>query len=156
MWHRLRRVLSGKSARTALDPDRPDLVVVAESFDPSESCSSVLERAAKVDPQWQEKDPAVLRHHLSFSEIPAEAVEIAALDGYSIATSRPVPSPVRAHINSCDQHVVLQRVQVLSALSCAQEAARMASLTSRLGGTCYGWDALQPPLGAAQRARFGY
>jgi hypothetical protein len=66
-----------------LDPDRPDLVVVAAGFDDAEASSAALERAASLIPRWIPSIQVVLRHHLL---LPAgqvdDAVAVAAQDGY--------------------------------------------------------------------------
>jgi hypothetical protein len=125
-----------------LDPGRTDLVVVVSSFDDAESCSGALERGAATAPHWVDTAEAVLRHHL---ELPAEAVdravELAGQDGYTKAD--PVHIPAGGHTG-----LVLQRVQILDAMHCAQEKSRMAGLAQRLGGTATGWDALQPDSAA--------
>ncbi|AEF39734.1 hypothetical protein [Hoyosella subflava] len=149
MWQwmrsaRLRNWLTARRTTEELEPGRADLVVVAEAFNPSESCSGVLARASSTHPVWRATDAAVLRHHLAFRGNAQQAAQIAAIDGYSVAVAAPYLSPSRPAPEDGDELIVLQRVQKLSALSCAQEASRMASLASRLGGQCYGWDALQP------------
>ncbi|KLL96546.1 hypothetical protein NJ76_01670 [Rhodococcus sp. IITR03] len=126
-----------------LDAKRADLVVVVSSFDDAEACSTALERAAEATPAWQAEDEAVLRHHLV---LPADtvdrAVELAGQDGYVVAGTGGGNVPPAAVVEGAP--VILQRVQVLDALHCAQEKSRMASLAQRLGGTALGWDALQP------------
>jgi len=126
-----------------LDAKRADLVVVVSSFDDAEACSTALERAAEATPAWQAEDEAVLRHHLV---LPADtvdrAVELAGQDGYVVAGTGGGNVPPAAVVEGAS--VILQRVQVLDALHCAQEKSRMASLAQRLGGTALGWDALQP------------
>lgn len=123
------RRLFGGSRAAALDPARPDLVVVASSFDDAEACSAALERAERFVPG----DEVVLRHHL---RVPAEHVarvcELAAQDGYAPAES------------GDPGLLLLQRVQVLDALHCSQERSRMAGLAQRHEGAAAGWDALQP------------
>ncbi|MFF3179250.1 hypothetical protein [Rhodococcus pyridinivorans] len=125
-----------------LDANRPDLVVVVSSFDDAEACSTALKRAAEATPVWQAEDEAVLRHHLA---LPADrvdrAAELAGQDGYVVAGTGDGNVPAAAVAGAS---VILQRVQVLDALHCAQEKSRMASLAQRLGGTALGWDALQP------------
>lgn len=119
-----------------LTVDNPDLVVVAEAFDPAEADSAVLSRSHR----WNPARAAVFRHHLV---LPAEeisaAARILAQDGYRL---RRVPDQPES-ADSARVHAV--RVQVLDALHCAQERARMAGLAQRLGGEALGWDALQPP-----------
>ncbi|MCW4355385.1 hypothetical protein ONR57_18950 [Hoyosella sp. YIM 151337] len=141
----LRRLLGlfARGGPAALDPGRSDLVIVAQAGDPLEAAGTVLSRAAIAEPRWREPELAVLRHHMVFpahDDRSGEAASIAALDGYTLARTG-VPS---IEVADGEKHVVLQRVQVLSVLGCAQEASRMASLASRLGGDCRGWDALQP------------
>nr|WP_206037932.1 hypothetical protein [Rhodococcus sp. HNM0569] len=156
----------GRGRRRPLDPTRRDLVVVAESFDDAEACSTVLARAE--DAGWVAAGDALLRHHLV---LPAAAVDaavaLAAQDGYVLgdaagyvlgdaagyvlgdadgdvtgdAAREAAPSAVAPNVRA----VVLQRVQVLDALHCAQEKSRMAGLAQRHGGTARGWDALQVP-----------
>ncbi|MGY2149678.1 hypothetical protein ACW9HM_09420 [Nocardia gipuzkoensis] len=131
LWRRLLR----RDRQTALDPHRADLVVVASGFDDAEACSTALARATGLMPDA----PAVLRHHL---RIPPQHVEtvcaIAAQDGYSPAHQ--VGGPGADALET----VILQRVQLLDALHCAQERSRMAGLAQRHDGTADGWDALQP------------
>ncbi|MGW0251633.1 hypothetical protein ACWDYH_33900 [Nocardia goodfellowii] len=133
LWRRL----FGRGAPAALDPDRPDLVVVAASFDDAEACSAALARATALAPDA----PVVLRHHL---RIPAAQVgrvcEIAAQDGYS-------PAPADPAADSELTTLILRRVQVLDALHCSQERSRMAGLAQRHDGFADGWDALQPSPG---------
>ncbi|MFD4294521.1 hypothetical protein ACFWPA_19050 [Rhodococcus sp. NPDC058505] len=142
------RTLFGRGGTVPLDRDRTDLVVVAASFDDTESCSAALERGAATTPAWVAEDEAVLRHHL---RLPARAVagaaELAAQDGYTVAV-RPVDAPEAA---PGDELVALTlvRTQALDALHCAQEKSRMAGLAQRAGGTAVGWDALQPVGGDA-------
>lgn len=137
-WTRLRNRLFGRRTEP-LDPAGADLVVVVASFDDAEACSTALERGAAGRPAWSAAEEAVLRHHL---EIPVDgvddAVALAGQDGYVVADR--APHPERAGT----VRLVLQRVQVLDALHCAQEKSRMASLAQRLGGDARGWDALQP------------
>lgn len=137
---RIRSIFGGRAE--PLDPARDDLVVVVASFDDAEACSTALERGAGAQPSWTAEDEALLRHHL---ELPAEsverAIELAGQDGYVAALREPIAGSETVSL-------VLQRVQVLDALHCAQEKSRMASLAQRLGGTALGWDALQPPRGA--------
>ncbi|MFI9818479.1 hypothetical protein [Saccharothrix variisporea] len=126
LLRRLRDRLSRKD-EPALEIDSPGLVVVAEAFDIAEADSAVLARS----PDLRTADPAVLRHHLTLPPDQVErARELLAPDGWTL-----VPGEV--------SHAL--RVQVLTALSCAQERSRMASLAQRLGGDWIGWDALQVP-----------
>jgi hypothetical protein len=123
-----------------LDTNRSDLVVVVSSFDDAEACSTVLDRGASSSPQWSPEEEAVLRHHLELpSGAVAEATALAGQDGYAPASSTTV-----AAVPDGRAALVLQRVQILDALHCAQEKSRMVSLAQRLGGTALGWDALQP------------
>ncbi|GAB2970432.1 hypothetical protein GCM10027184_19630 [Saccharothrix stipae] len=109
----------------ALEIDSPGLSVVAEAFDVAEADSAVLARS----PRWRADGPAVLRHHLVLPPDQVErARELLTPDGW-----------VLRH----DGHWQALRVQVLTALACAQQRARMASLAQRLGGDWIGWDALQ-------------
>ncbi len=121
-----------------LDRTRTDLVVVVSGFDDVESCSTALERGAAGDPAWTADADAVLRHHLRLpADAVAQAVDIAAQDGYAPAGD---PEAVE------DTAVILrlERVQILDALHCSQERSRMAGLAQRLGGTALGWEGLQP------------
>ncbi|MBF6340222.1 hypothetical protein IU450_30675 [Nocardia abscessus] len=131
LWRRLLR----RDRPTTLDPDRADLIVVASCFDDAEACSTALARATGLTPDA----PAVLRHHL---RIPPQHVDtvcaIAAQDGYSPAPQ--VGGPAADALET----VILQRMQLLDALHCAQERSRMAGLAQRHDGTADGWDALQP------------
>jgi hypothetical protein len=144
---RLRGFLT-RRAPERLDASRPDLVLVVESFDDVEACSTALERGAQSAPRWIESDDAVLRHHL---ELPAaeleEALALAGQDGYTAAVP-PAPATAPSESASADKgtrvSLILQRVQRLDAVHCAQEKSRMASLAQRLGGNALGWDALQP------------
>ncbi|MFI9505517.1 hypothetical protein [Nocardia sp. NPDC052566] len=134
----------GRERAAELDRDRTDLVVVAASFDDAEACSAALERATRLVADA----PAVLRHHL---RVPADRIAdvcaIAAQDGYSPAPADAPPAPTdaeRAPMTGPLEKLVLQRVQVLDALHCAQERSRMAGLAQRNDGIADGWDALQP------------
>src|SRR5574340_478549 len=130
--------LFGRGDSGPLDPSREDLVVVVSSFDAVEACSTALERGALGEPPWTAGREAVLRHHLVLPSGAVErAVETAALDGYAAA------GPATA-LGDGRVGLVLQRVQVLDALHCAQERSRMASLAQRLDGSVSGWDGLQP------------
>ncbi|MFD6860165.1 hypothetical protein ACFWCF_22870 [Rhodococcus sp. NPDC060090] len=136
-----------RRAPEPLDATRPDLVIVVESFDDAEACSTALDRGAQSTPRWIESDDAVLRHHL---ELPAagveEALALAGQDGYTVAapqTPASEPSGSAAADGESRVSLILQRVQTLDAMHCAQEKSRMASLAQRLGGNALGWDALQ-------------
>lgn len=136
------RRLFGSRKQTPLDQDRPDLVVVASSFDDAEACSTVLERAAAEDPRWDADSEAVLRHHLRLpASSVAAAVSISAQDGYR---PRDPDGQGPTGEEAPTVELVLQRVQVLDALHCSQERSRMAGLAQRLGGSVDGWDAMQP------------
>ncbi|MBB5890465.1 hypothetical protein [Kutzneria kofuensis] len=101
------------------DLDNPDLNVVAEAFDPAEADSAVLARSPRLRPA----EKAVLRHHLV---LPASSVdrarELLAQDGWELRVVE-AGDPVRLHA---------LRVQLITALSCAQERSRMAGLAQRL------------------------
>jgi hypothetical protein len=143
-WQRWRR----DRPQPALDPSRPDLVVVASSFDDAEAASATLARAGSAPPRWEPSAPAVLRHHLVLpADQVADAVAVAGQDGYTAAGSGP-PTAVPVPDVPDGQMVVLQRVQVLDALHCSQERSRMAGLAQRREGLALGWDALQPDPGA--------
>ncbi|MEV4239391.1 MULTISPECIES: hypothetical protein [unclassified Nocardia] len=135
-WQRL----FGGNEPEPLDPTRSDLVVVAECFDDSEGCSTTLSRATAL----QADAPALLRHHL---RIPPDRIDevcaIAAQDGYAAAPRTEGPHELEA--------LTLQRVQLLDALHCSQERARMVGLAQRHDGVADGWDALQPGSPTAQR-----
>ncbi|MBM7460458.1 hypothetical protein ACIBED_04570 [Rhodococcus coprophilus] len=140
MWDRLCAMVSRR--REPLDRERTDLVVVVSSFDDAEACSTALARGAESEPYWSESEEAVLRHHLSIPPGGVDrAVELAAQDGYTVGAA-PAGTPAGADGHTA---LMLQRVQVLDAMHCAQEKSRMVSLAQRLGGTAHGWDALQPP-----------
>ncbi|MTE14045.1 hypothetical protein [Nocardia aurantiaca] len=126
-WQRL----LGRGGTTKLDPARPDLVVVASSFDDAEACSTALGKAL----DWSADQPVVLRHHLRVPVGQVNAVQvIAAQIGYDTAS-----------VDGADPaNLVLQRVQVLDALHCSQERARIAAVAHRHEGDVLGWDALQP------------
>ncbi|MBB5959883.1 hypothetical protein FHS29_006505 [Saccharothrix tamanrassetensis] len=111
--------------------DSPGLVVVVSAFDVAEADSAALARS----PRWRAAAPAVLRHHLA---LPPDQVERA----------RELLAPDGWQVREGDVTYAL-RVQLLSALSCARERSRMASLAQRLGGDWIGWDALQVPQGSA-------
>lgn len=135
-WQRL----FGANEPEPLDPTRSDLVVVAECFDDSEACSTTLARASAL----KADEPALLRHHL---RIPPDRVDevcaIAAQDGYAAAPRAEGPHDLES--------LILQRVQLLDALHCSQERARMVGLAQRHDGVTDGWDALQPGSATAQR-----
>nr|WP_083883898.1 hypothetical protein [Nocardia higoensis] len=132
---RIWRRLAGHAAEEILDPGRADLVVVAESFDDAEACSTALDRADGLDAAR----PALLRHHL---RVPADRVqrvcEIAAQDGYAPVPGSPTPEGEWMRL-------VLWRAQPVDALRCSQERSRMAGLAQRNDGHADGWDVMQPP-----------
>ncbi|RJQ88098.1 ribonuclease E inhibitor RraB [Amycolatopsis panacis] len=131
-WLRRLRDLAGKRETAGLTPDTPGLRIVARAFDPAVADSAVLGAASG----WTADAPAVLTHHLSLpAGRLAEAAAILAQDGYELREQQPDGDRVLAHA---------VRVQVLDALHCAQERARMAGLAQRLGGDALGWDARQP------------
>nr|WP_174391493.1 hypothetical protein [Nocardia niigatensis] len=132
------RRLLGRGGTTDLDPGRPDLVVVASSFDDAEACSAALGKAL----DWSSDQPVVLRHHLRVPAAQVSAVQvIAAQIGYDTAS-----------VDTADPaNLVLQRVQVLDALHCSQERSRMAGLAQRYEGDVLGWDALQPAGGPGEK-----
>ncbi|MBB4685150.1 hypothetical protein [Amycolatopsis jiangsuensis] len=131
-WLQKLRDLAGKPKTPGLTPDTPDLRVVVAAFDPAVADSDVLESS----PAWVTSAPAVLTHHLSLpAGRIAEAAGILAQDGYELREQGRDGDRVLAHA---------VRVQVLDALHCAQERARMAGLAQRLGGDALGWDARQP------------
>ncbi len=110
---RIRRFLTRRGPEP-LDATRADLVVVVESFDDAEACSTALDRGAHGTPRWTESDDAVLRHHL---ELPAEAVEealvLAGQDGYTAAApAGPVSSLRSSRDGGTRLSLVLQRVQI--------------------------------------------
>ncbi|MDG3013398.1 hypothetical protein [Speluncibacter jeojiensis] len=142
-WRRLLR----RPRPADLDPARSDLEVVVAGFDEVESCAAALERGAAGLPTWREADPAVFRHHLCLPpDRVEEACALAAQDGYAAAVAAsPAAEPVVALPG--EVAVVLQRVQRLDPLHCAQERSRMAGLAQRHDGRLVGWDALQPPAG---------
>jgi hypothetical protein len=141
-WQRFRRA----RPEPDLDPSRADLVVVASSFDDAEAASATLERAGSTSPRWEPSAQAVLRHHLLLPETQvADAVAVAAQDGYRPATSGPPAEQTVTAPHPPDlRPLVLQRVQLLDALHCSQERSRMAGLAQRRDGVAVGWDALQP------------
>ena len=122
--------LFGRRRELPFDLDNPALTVVAESFDPAEADSAVLSRS----PRFRPDRKAVLRHHLV---LPADQVrrafELLAQDGWDLR--------VVEDGDPCRLHAL--RAQIVTALSCAQEKSRMASLAQRLGGDSVGWDCLQ-------------
>ncbi|GAA3578799.1 hypothetical protein GCM10022222_74440 [Amycolatopsis ultiminotia] len=131
-WLQRLRDLAGKRETAGLTPDTPDLRVVVTAFDPAVADSAALADA----PGWTAAAPAVLTHHLSLpADRIAEAAAILAQDGYELREQERDGDRVRVHA---------VRVQVLDALHCAQERARMAGLAQRLGGDALGWDARQP------------
>jgi hypothetical protein len=116
-----------------LSVNAPDLVVVAEAFDPAEADSAVLAGS----PSWIADQQAVLRHHLLLpADRIAEATAICAQDGYLVDEIGEEGGRIAVRAS---------RVQHLDALHCAQERSRMAGLAQRLGGDSLGWDALQVP-----------
>jgi hypothetical protein len=146
-WQRWRRT----RPQPDLDPSRPDLVVVASSFDDAEAASATLARAEATWPRWDPAAQALLRHHLVLpAEQVADAVAVAGQDGYAATEAGPppdVPPDVPSQEVPDGRVVVLARVQVLDALHCSQERSRMAGLAQRREGVALGWDALQPDPG---------
>jgi hypothetical protein len=130
------RSLFGRAEPTPLSVDDPDLVVVAASFDPAEAASTVLTGSTG----WRQEEEAVLRHHLLLpADRAGEAAELIGQDGYDLR------GPLAESDGGARFHAV--RAQVLTALDCARERSRMASLAQRLGGDAPGWDVLQPRPG---------
>jgi hypothetical protein len=131
------RDLLKRNAGPELTPDTPGLSVVAHAFDIAEADSTVLGRSHL----WTADHPAVLRHHLALpGDRVEEAARLLAPDGWEL---RPQTGPETGKPQDRVRLHAL-RVQLLTALSCAQERSRMASLAQRLGGESLGWDALQP------------
>lgn len=117
-------------------------------FDEVESCAAALERGAAEPGGWRADDLAVLRHHLCLPPDRVDAVcAVVAQDGYSPAPDGAPPAPEPVSAVPGEVVLILQRVQVLDALHCAQERSRMAGLAQRHGGRTVGWDALQPRTG---------
>lgn len=143
LWQRLRAMFGAQeSIARPLEPDDPELVVVAESDDETAAASSVLDGS-----QWRAGEPAVLRHIL---EVPdygvAAVVDIASLDGYS-QTEGPDPGLLGGgQAASGAVLVMLSRAQEISAVGLSQERSRMASLGSRHRGRVRGWQVLQRPV----------
>ncbi|GLW91598.1 hypothetical protein [Actinokineospora globicatena] len=127
------RTLFIKGEQPGLAVDAPDLVVVAECFDDTEAASAALTRSSDFIPP----ESAVLRHHLSLPATAlAEAAALVAQDGYVL---REVGADQAGRTV-----VTAARAQVVTALECARERSRMASMATRLGGDALGWDVLQP------------
>ncbi|MFX0572990.1 hypothetical protein [Nocardia nepalensis] len=137
-WQRL----FGRDEPETLDPNRSDLVVVAQCFDDSEACSTTLARASALNPD----QPVLLRHYLRIPpEQVAQVCGIAAQDGYAAAPRTADPAPYEL------ESLILQRVQLLDALHCSQERSRMVGLAQRHDGVADGWDAMQPGSATAHR-----
>ena len=109
--------------------DDGTLPVLVRAADPAVADSAVL---ADVDLPGA----VLLRHHLTVRDAEALGTVIALLaqDGYAVTLVDPGP-PVQLRA---------WRVQVLTALSAAQERSRMAGLVQRHGGETFGWDAVGP------------
>ncbi|WP_278314862.1 hypothetical protein [Lolliginicoccus levis] len=119
-----------------LDPDIDDLVLVAGTRDPAESVVGLIESS----PRWRQGDLGVLRFFLDVPANRAEAVvEALGAEGYSL---RPAAVTEPGDVVEAGE-IMVQRVDVLSGLWCAQESSRMASLLSRHGGGVLGWEAWQ-------------
>ena len=111
--------------------DDGTLPVLLVADDPARADSAVL-AASGLDLER----PLLVRHHLV--GLPDEAAverarELLAQDGYALTVGDGPPYAVRAW-----------RVQVLTAMSAAQERSRMAGLSQRLGGDVAGYDVLGP------------
>ncbi len=111
--------------------------VLVTAADPAVADSAVL---AAVDLPG----PVLLRHHLTVRDEEAltSATALLAQEGYAVTLVDPGP-PVQLRA---------WRVQVLTALSAAQERSRMAGLAQRHGGDTQGWDALGPDPTRAREA----
>ncbi|WP_308221071.1 hypothetical protein [Gordonia sp. ABSL49_1] len=136
-WARLRSRFGGAGPVAPLSVDDADLVVVAGSDDDAVASSTALAESS-----WRPDDEVVLRHILRLPvHRSAEAVSIAALDGYVRVEQG------GGSISGDDGHalVVLARVQQLDAMHLSQERSRMASLGSRHGGVALCWHVLQRP-----------
>ncbi|MBT0565300.1 hypothetical protein KIK15_00745 [Williamsia sp. CHRR-6] len=139
----VRRILArfsrGSAADADLGPGDPDLVVVAESFDQAAASSSVLEAS-----RWVPTEQAVLAHFLAMPpDRVDEAVSVAEQDGYERVEGSSSDPGARAGEGSV--LLVLARAQLVDALHCSQERARMAGLGARHDGEVLGWQVLQRP-----------
>lgn len=136
-WRGLRR-----AAAPALTVESPDLRIVVEAFDSAEADSAALARS----PAWRATEPAVLRHHLRLPIDQVGAAEAILEQDHWTIHRQPAEQGKPEDVAL----VTASRVQLLDALHCAQERARMAGLAQRLGGDALGWDAAQPLSGTVQ------
>ena len=140
---RLRSRFSGGAGGGPLALD-DEVVVVAGSDDDAIASSVALDASS-----WRSDEEVILRHDLELPpERVAEAVAVAAIDGYEVVGderwgSRPGSADDRLEV------LVLARVQLLDAMHLSQERSRMASLGSRHGGIARRGSVLQRPSGAA-------
>ncbi|MFE6864426.1 hypothetical protein [Nocardia sp. NPDC057668] len=126
-----------RGGTTQLDPGRGDLVTVASSFDDAEACSAALGRTGS----WTADQPVVLRQHLRVPADRLDAVQIITGQlGYDTVSAEPEAAPDTVAL-------LVQRVQVLDAVHCAQERSRLTAVAHRHDAVLLGWEALQPAPG---------
>ncbi|MEU0545945.1 hypothetical protein ABZ319_39350 [Nocardia sp. NPDC005978] len=126
-----------RGGTTQLDPGRGDLVTVASSFDDAEACSAALGRTGS----WTADQPVVLRQHLRVPADRLDAVQIITAQlGYDTVSAEPEAAPDTVAL-------LVQRVQVLDAVHCAQERSRLTAVAHRHDAVLLGWEALQPAPG---------
>ena len=111
--------------------DSDALVVVLAAFEPARADSAVLAEAVAAGVDLT--GPVLVRHHLLLpgrAEVDA-AAGLLADEGYRLLGAPTPAGPWRVRAS---------RVQVLTALSAAQERSRMAGLAQRLDGDALGYD----------------
>ncbi|SDK40706.1 hypothetical protein SAMN04487820_107244 [Actinopolyspora mzabensis] len=122
-------------------PDDPELTVVVEATDETESASTVLTRS----PAWIPESPAVLRYRLVIgSAAVAELRQPLEAEGWLLRTETTSPGSDDAPASD-SLILVAQCVRRIDAMTCARETSRMVGLAQRHGGHLAGWQALQRP-----------
>ncbi|SDP52781.1 hypothetical protein SAMN04487905_10542 [Actinopolyspora xinjiangensis] len=139
---RLLRLKGGSRGAGFPDPDDPNLVIVVEAADETESASEVLARS----PAWNPEAPAVLRYRFAIGttasrdlRAPLEAEGWLLRTGTGTESSTPTAEPEPATL-------IAQCVRPIDAVTCARENSRMVGLAQRHRARLLGWQALQAPL----------
>ncbi|SFT79319.1 hypothetical protein SAMN04487904_108172 [Actinopolyspora lacussalsi subsp. righensis] len=141
---RLLRTWRGSREPAWPTPDDPELTVVVEAIDETESASTVLARS----PAWIPEYPAVLRYRIAVG--PAAVPELREpleAEGWLLRTETATPGSGDASTSESTV-LVAQCVRRIDTMTCARESSRMVGLAQRHGGHLAGWQALQLPNGS--------
>ncbi|KGI81048.1 hypothetical protein IL38_13505 [Actinopolyspora erythraea] len=138
---RLFRQKGGSRGAGSPDPDDPNLVVVVEAADETESASEVLARS----PAWTPESPVVLRYRFAIG--PTASRELSApleAEGWLLRTGTETEDAAPT-AGQEPMTLIAQCVRLIDAVTCARENSRMVGLAQRHGANLLGWQALQPP-----------